>query len=146
MEESAAIVFLIQLAVTLIMVGVIWFVQIIHYPLYRKIKEGFVQYERAHLRRMAFFAGFLMIVEAATAIMMIPMLPTGLATSLAIVNIVLLVLIWLSTLLFSVASHQKLSTHFSNKTLRALIGTNYVRATLWTAKAAALLYLTFRLI
>ncbi|MDN3508036.1 MAG: hypothetical protein P0S94_03860, partial [Simkaniaceae bacterium] len=117
MNDSTVIVFLIQVVVTLVMVGVIWFVQIIHYPLYRKIKEGFVQYERAHLRRMAYFAGPLMLIEAITAVMLILMLSKESLISLAIVNLVLLVLIWLSTLLFSVGTHQKLSTHFSNKTL-----------------------------
>ena len=146
MDKTVSIVFLIQLVTTLVLVGVIWFVQVIHYPLYRKIKEGFVQYERSHLRRMACFAGPLMFIEAGTAIMLIPMVSAGMLTSLAIVNLVLLVLIWLSTILFSIGQHQQLSVHFSSKTLRALIGCNSIRLVLWTVKGGVLISMVWRLV
>lgn len=57
---------IIQLAVTWILVGIMWFSQIVHYPLYRKIKEGFVDYERGHIERSAFLFSMLMVIEAVT--------------------------------------------------------------------------------
>lgn len=52
MQDVLGLIYLtlIQLVVTWMIVGIIWFLQVIHYPLYRKIKEGFVEYERAHIR------------------------------------------------------------------------------------------------
>ena len=41
---------IVQLVVTWMLVGIVWFSQVVHYPLYKKIKEGFVEYERSHIR------------------------------------------------------------------------------------------------
>jgi hypothetical protein len=39
----------VHLAATLFMVGVIWLMQVVHYPLFARIgQEGFALYSRAH--------------------------------------------------------------------------------------------------
>ena len=134
---------LIQLVLTWVLVGVTWFAQIIHYPLYLKIKEGFVEYERSHIRRTALFAGPIMLAEAISALFLVDFAPQGILSQLAVANLILLIVIWLSTFLFQISLHQKLSVRFSKKILHGLIACNWVRTVLATLKGcvmAALVY------
>ena len=123
------------------MVGVIWFVQMIHYPLYRKIHDGFVSYERAHLRRAAWLMGPVMIIEALTALFIIGLSPNALSTKLATINLILLILIWISTCLLQVQQHHMLSVRFSKKIHQNLLSTNWVRTALWTVRGVVVLLL-----
>ncbi len=125
---------LIQLLVTWGLIGIIWYTQLIHYPLYQKIKEGFIEYERAHLRRAAYFITPLMLIEIISAIILVGLCETKLLIYLALLNLFLLILIWISTFLFQVTQHQKLSVRFSKKILFNLIASNWIRTFLWTVK------------
>ena len=60
---------LLQVAATLALVGLIWFVQVVHYPLFAKVgSSSFADYEQSHQRRTTLVVAPLMLVEAATAI------------------------------------------------------------------------------
>ncbi|MCB1082180.1 MAG: hypothetical protein KDK63_03435 [Chlamydiia bacterium] len=134
-----------QLAVTWILVGIMWFSQVVHYPLYKKIKEGFVEYERSHIKRSALLLAPLMVIEAITAFFLISESPSGVLTTLAGINLIFLILIWLSTFLFQVSFHQKLSIRFSPKILRNLITSNWVRTILWTLKGLLMICIVYHL-
>lgn len=131
--EQLVIAVLIQFLVSWLLVGCSWYTQIIHYPLYKKIKEGFVEYERSHIRRTAFFLAPLMLVEAISAIILVG-LSEGQLAKFAITNLILVIFIWLATFLFQVTQHQKLSVRFSQRVLNNLITSNWVRTLLWTGK------------
>jgi hypothetical protein len=137
--EDLIIWALVQFAVTWTLIGASWYTQIIHYPLYKKIKEGFVEYERSHIRRTAFLFGPLMLLDAISAIILIGV-SEGVLTKLASINLIFLILTWLATFLFQVTQHQKLSIHFSKKILRNLIASNWIRTLILTAKGAVLLF------
>ena len=63
------LVFLAHVAATLFMVGLIWFVQIVHYPLFGSVgRGGFAGYSQAHSRLTGFVVGPPMLVEAGTAV------------------------------------------------------------------------------
>jgi len=134
-----------QLVVTWILIGIVWFTQVVHYPLYRKIKEGFVEYERSHIRRTALLLGPIMLFEAVTAFLLVSSATGGTLTMLAGVNLVLLILIWLSTFLFQISFHQKLCIRFSPKSLRNLITSNWIRVFLWTAKGVVMIFMIYHL-
>ena len=56
-------VLLANLSTTLFMVGVIWFVQVVHYPLFSRVGgEGFALYSKAH-SRLTTYVGPPMLVE-----------------------------------------------------------------------------------
>ncbi len=136
---------LAQLVETWILIGIMWFSQVVHYPLYKKIKEGFVEYERSHIRRAALLLGPIMVVEAITAFLLVGIAPGGIFTTLAGTNLVLLILIWLSTFLFQITLHQKLSVRFSPKVLQNLITSNWVRTLLWTLKGVVTVFMIYHL-
>lgn len=56
---------------TFFMVRLIWFVQIVHYPLMDRVSEGSSpQYETAHCRLTSWVVGPPMLVEVTTALML----------------------------------------------------------------------------
>lgn len=137
---------LLQLLVTWIMAGMMWYAQVVHYPLYNKIKEGFVDYERSHIRRAAYLLGPLMLIEAITAIILIRIVPHGTEQVLAWVNLILLISIWIITFLFQLTYHQKLRVQFSKKWIKGLITSNRIRCLLWTIKGVVITFMTYFLI
>jgi hypothetical protein len=63
---------LVNAATTFFMVGVIWFVQIVHYPLFSSVGEAaFSEYERHHARRTGWVVAVPMLLELGTAIAMV---------------------------------------------------------------------------
>jgi len=129
-------------AMTLFMVGVIWFVQVVHYPLFHRIGEvGFAEYERQHTRRTGYVLALPMLVEFATAAALAWRLGGGLAWS----GFGLLTVIWLSTWLWQVPAHRRLELGFDDGVFRRLVATNWVRTVAWSARgfiALALLVVT----
>lgn len=116
------------------MVGVIWFVQIVHYPLYKKIKEGFPSYERMHLRYASYLLSPVLIVELITALFVVGCASPGEMAELAAYNLIILILIWITTLLFQISQHQKLAIKFSLHQHKMLLMSNWIRVVLWSAR------------
>ena len=58
------IVLFTQVFATVFMVGLIWFVQIVHYPLYANVgREQFPEYEALHNRLTTWVVGPAMLLE-----------------------------------------------------------------------------------
>ena len=133
---------LVHAATTLFMVGIIWFVQIVHYPLFHRVGEArFAEYERQHTRRTGYVLAVPMLIEFATAAALAWRLGGGVAWC----GLVLLLGIWLSTWLWQVPAHRRLEQGFDAATLRRLVETNWVRTVAWSARgfiALALLVLS----
>lgn len=69
MDPTAALVLATHLAATAAMVGLIWFVQIVHYPLFALVGTAeFPRYEAAHTRSTSFVVGPAMAVEGISAL------------------------------------------------------------------------------
>ena len=99
-------VLLVHLAATLVMVGVIWFVQIVHYPLFSRVGSGgFALYSDAHSRLTTYVVGPPMLVEAATALLLVFRRPEGVSLTAAVIGLALVGVVWLSTALLQVPRH-----------------------------------------
>lgn len=120
---------------TCMMAGVIWFVQIVHYPLFGAVGEDrFADYEQRHQARTGIIVGPLMLAELAAAIILLAMVPAGVPRWMPLVGMVMLALIWLSTFGVQVPLHQKLSRGFDARAHGLLVATNWGRTFLWTAR------------
>jgi hypothetical protein len=129
------VLLLTHAAATLFMVGVIWFVQIVHYPLMARVTAGeFAAYEREHQNRTTFVVAPTMLAEAATAALIIVLRPPGLGLFLPVVGICLLAVIWMSTLFAQVPLHASLSNGFDAVAHRRLVLSNWIRTLLWTGR------------
>ena len=131
---------------TLMLAGLIWMVQIVHYPLFAHIGEGaFCEYERQHARRITWLVGPLMVVEAGAALGLLFLLDTAVARMLTGLGVFLLLVAWASTAFLQVPCHTRLSGGFNGLALRSLVGTNWIRTAAWSVRGVLSIVL-FRLV
>ena len=117
--------------VTLFMTGLIWFVQVVHYPLFDRVgKADFPSYEQQHTRRTGWVVGGPMLLELGLA--------TALAWSpggtMAWCGLALLGIIWLSTAVGQVPIHRRLGQGFDPVAHRRLVRGNWVRTIAWSLR------------
>lgn len=129
-------------AATWFMVGLIWFVQVVHYPLFDGVgDEGAVAYAAAHQRQTGWVVGPVMLLEAATAAALVLVPPAGVPAALAWAGAGLLALVWLSTALLQVPLHARLVAGPDRGAVRALVRGNWVRTLAWSARGGVALWL-----
>lgn len=141
------LLFLLQLFSTSAMFGLIWFVQVVHYPLFLAVgADHFAAYETAHANRTTWVVAPLMLLELATTLSMLaPALrPDGVSASSAVLGAALVAVIWFSTAFVQVPLHNRLQGGYSPETIARLVATNWVRTAAWTVRAALLLQWTLR--
>ncbi len=120
---------------TLSMVGIIWFVQVVHYPLFREVdRVNFPGYEKLHQERTSRIVGPLMLSEAICAVLLVWASPPGVAPILLWVGLLLVALVWASTWLIQVPAHARLSVRFDEPTHRWLVRSNWLRTCSWTLR------------
>ncbi|MCA9295371.1 MAG: hypothetical protein KC983_02620 [Phycisphaerales bacterium] len=130
-----------HLIATVMMTGLIWFVQVVHYPLMSRVGTGgFIVYERDHMQRTTWVVAPLMLVELITALMLAaqPMVMTGAAwvsPVLAWTGMALVGVIWASTALLQVPCHRRLAQGFDPASWRRLVRTNWMRTAAWSARS-----------
>ena len=132
-------ILVIHAACTLAMAGVIWFVQLVHYPLFARVANGdFAAFACDHQRRTAWVVAPLMLGEASAATWLLFAWSGRIAVW---IGWLLLLSIWLSTALYQVPLHRRLAIGFDRRAVRQLISTNWWRTAAWTARAAIALEL-----
>lgn len=141
---SGAALLSLHLAATAAMFGLIWFVQVVHYPLFAAVgRDGFAAYETAHRRRTAFVVGPLMAAEGLTAGLLVVAPPAGVGPALPLAGVVLLGVIHMSTVWLQVPQHAELNKGYDDATLRRLVRSNWVRTVGWSGRytiAIAMVY------
>lgn len=129
-----------NLAVSGALMGLIWVVQVVAYPLYASVPaSGFVAYHAVWSTRITLVVGPLMLAELALGLLWVGQGGRGLAWA----ALGCTALAWAVTAGLSVPAHEVLSGGFSEEAWRRLVGTNWLRTAAWTARvglvAAALL-------
>lgn len=141
------LVLLTNLAATLIMVGVIWFVQIVHYPLYTRINpDAFPNYEVAHVNLVTLVVGPTMFIEAITALMLLLTPSERMPLWVLVVGLLLVGVIWGATVFLNVPQHNALSYSFDPAVHRMLLLTNWIRTLAWSVRGVLMLWVVSRMI
>lgn len=131
---------------TVSMTGLIWFVQIVHYPLFAKVgEEVFAEYERRHGLLTTFVVLPLMFTELGTSIFL-AMKPIAEMRSLLIAGAIMVALIWASTFFLQVPKHSVLESGFDLQAWKFLVVSNWIRTVLWTARTILMSYVIWMLI
>ncbi len=109
----------------------IWFVQIVHYPLFRFLdEENFHESMIFHQRSISFIVMPLMLVE-----LVICLYHAYLGQDLSYPILGVVIIIWLTTFFISVPLHNKLLLGKDDAVIDKLINSNWIRTLLWTLKA-----------
>lgn len=120
---------------TIFMTGVIWFVQIVHYPLFARVGESsFTEYERSHTRLTTWVVAPPMLVEAATAVLLVWLRPSSVTDLQVGIGLALVATNWLSTALLQVPCHTTLTEGFNAAVIRRLVSTNWIRTSAWSLR------------
>lgn len=129
-------VLLLHAGSTLMMTGLIWFVQIVHYPLMGKVGEQqFASYEQSHTKQTTWVVGPLMLIEMVTAVYLLGFAPTKQAHWIALAGLIALGFIWGSTLMLQIPAHRKLEQGYDQPTHRKLVQTNWIRTIAWSIRS-----------
>lgn len=135
------ILYLLHLASALWMTGVIWLIQLIHYPSFLYIREDQFQiFIRKHQSRMSWIVVAPMFLEWITLILILKNIHDSTQYFLWIFNMVALIGIWISTFAIQVPIHQKLLQHCSPILMARLIQTNWIRTILWSLRLVLILW------
>lgn len=99
-----------HLVATAAMTAILWFVQVVHYPLFAKVgHDHFTDYERSNTQRTSLVVGPPMAVEGVTALLLFAAPPEGVGRVLPLVGGLLLAVVLLSTIAVQVPLHAALS-------------------------------------
>ncbi len=129
-------VVLAHAASTWFLTGLIWLVQVVHYPLFAQVgRRGFVAYEAAHSTRITRVLALPWAVQGATtlALLLLPAAgpPRGLVWACAVLAAIPVVV----TVTLSIPAHQRLGQGFDADAHRRLVVTNWWRTAAWTVHA-----------
>lgn len=144
MSESMRLLLLANIASTFFMVGLIWFVQVVHYPQFAEVgKEYFANYHAGHVRRTTWVVAVPMIVEAITAAILAWRPPVENLTFVCRAGLVLVIVLWISTALLQVPRHDALAKSCDTAIHHGLVITNWIRTVAWSLRGLFTLYIIY---
>ena len=122
-----------HLIFTSIMTGVIWVIQIVHYPSFHFIeKELYTAFQKFHMNKISIIVIPIMLAELITGMMLF--LDKSSKSPFLIISFVILVLIWLITGVFFSKAHNELIAGYQELVVNQLVAMNWIRTLLWTLR------------
>ena len=139
--------FLANLVATIFMTGVIWLVQVVHYPLFAQVGEDlFRAYHADHNVLITYIVLPAMLLEAATAACFIIFRPRFMTPIEAWVGLILVGVAWGTTFFLSVPQHGVLAAGFDVEAHHLLVSTNWIRTAAWSARSVLLVWQVSKII
>jgi hypothetical protein len=117
------------------MVGVIWFVQVVHYPLLSVVPvESASAVAVEHQRRTGWVVMLPMTIEGVTTLLLLAMVPAGVAWFVPWLAGIPLAAALGATVLLSVPRHARMASNPDPTVGRELVTTNWVRTIAWSLR------------
>ena len=133
---DGGVLLLVHAGCAMMMTGLIWFVQIVHYPLLAHLDGGGIA---EHQRRTGWVVAPPMIVEALTAVLLVFERPEGVPAAAPWIGLALLAVIWMSTALIQVPRHRGLAA--GSGEVSRLVAENWIRTAAWTGRGAVVAWM-----
>ncbi len=139
---SVLTVLVAHAAVTWFLAGLIWVVQLVHYPLFDHVeRERFVSFEQAHSRRITWIVAPAMLLELVTGVWLPWTLGPGPERGLLLIGAALIAAFWLSTFFVQVPCHRRLARGYDSDAHRRLVRSNWFRTAVSSLRAAIVTWL-----
>ena len=123
---------------TSLMVGIIWVIQLLHYPTFHFIKQSdYVEFQHFHMQRISFIVVPVMIIELLSGFMLVYYF----RSNLFILCLTILLVIWLITFVFFTKLHQSLLGGYDKIIVKKLVQINWSRTVLWSLRLIILIYI-----
>ena len=124
---------ILHLIATSVMVGVIWVVQLVHYPSFHFVElKQYTNFQRFHMARISYVVIPAMLTELFTLITIV--ISMDQIDTLFLASAILLIFIWLMTAVFFSGVHQKLTLGYDQTVVDKLVKLNWGRTLLWTLR------------
>jgi hypothetical protein len=134
-------VFIANILVTLYLTGLIWTIQVVHYPLFAKVgAAGWLDYHSAHNAAITAIVALPMLIELGASFALMAARPDKLPIWVAYAGFMLALVVWIATAVLSVPIHGQLSAGLNITVVERLVATNWVRTVAWTVHSALLAY------
>jgi hypothetical protein len=131
-----SLLLILHIGVTWALVGLIWLVQVVQYPMFARVgRVEFVAFHAEYCRRISWVVGPMMLCELGSAV---GLLWLGLREGWFLAGLPLVILVWGSTALVQVPLHERLRMGFDEHVARRLVVTNWVRTVAWSLRGALL--------
>lgn len=138
------VIFIFHLAASFMMIGIVWLVQVINYPLFRMIpKDLFARFYQAHLDRSQWVIVPLMLTEFCTGAFLLLWPITQVSYWLYQLNFALIVAIWLETFFMQLPIHRLLQKNHSLEAIDKLISSNWLRTFTWSIHGLVLIAILY---
>ena len=124
---------ILHLIATSVMVGVIWVIQLVHYPSFHFVElKQYTTFQRFHMARISYVVIPAMLTELFTLILIV--ISMDQIDNLVLASAILLIFIWLMTAVFFSGVHQKLTLGYDQTVVDKLVKLNWGRTLLWTLR------------
>ena len=124
--------FFLNVISAFLLTGVIWTIQIVHYPSFHYIdKLSFTNFHNFHERRISIIVMPLMLIELITSI---ALYINNMWSIIFALNLLIVGLIWCSTFFVQVPIHSILSEKKDKNLIEKLVNTNWIRTFLWSIR------------
>jgi hypothetical protein len=118
------------------MTGLIWFVGVVHYPLFARVGDGaWAAYEHAHRFRTTLVVGPPMLLQVPVGVLLLLDRPDGVGPSLPAVSLACTAVVLGSTGLVFGPAHARLEARWSARDHRILVRGTWLRVAAWTLQA-----------
>ena len=134
-DRTLAATVAVHAAATMAMVGLIWTVQVVHYPLFESVgAEAYPNYQSRHIDRI----GAVLVVpwglEGLSIVALLVLARERTMRVLAVAGAALMGLILLVTMIWAAPVHGELLDGFDPEQHDTLMASNLVRTLLWSAR------------
>lgn len=146
-------ILIIHLIFTSAMVGIIWLIQLVHYPSFLFIdKQKYSSFQNFHMQRISFIVMPVMLIELFSGLFILFKLyvPSSQVLSSFYSNenyfyfsLLSLILIWIFTGLVFTKIHTALLVNFNEQRIKYLMAYNWIRTILWSARLILLIFFYF---
>ena len=137
-------VFILHLVSTSIMVGVIWIIQLVHYPTFLFIdKQKYMKFQEFHMSRVSYIVMPTMIAELFSGIYILFYNNVLIVNTFFLLASFSLFLNWVITALVFVKIHNGLLIKYEKNIILLLVKLNWLRTILWSLRLVFLTIIIF---
>lgn len=137
-------VFILHLVSTSIMVGVIWIIQLVHYPTFLFIdKQKYMKFQEFHMSRVSYIVMPTMIAELFSGIYILFYNNVLMVNTFFLLASFSLFLNWVITALVFVKIHNGLLIKYEKNIILLLVKFNWIRTILWSLRLVFLTIIIF---
>ena len=132
--KSKTFVIIFNISITWFMVGLIWLIQLVNYPLLMYVEDNFLFYHVNHINLISPLVSIVMFFELIVSILILVKCKFEIAKFLRISQFIFLIIIWMSTIFFQIPLHENLGLGFDKNNVEILVKTNWLRTFSWSIK------------